>query len=98
MEELSELTALLEWLESSGRSKAWFARQVGFSYQGLWNKLRGHTALTDLFVARCFARVPELPPDIFDEHGYMRDGDFVYKRIPLAPYVKPPRLHTPSSE
>ena len=79
----SELTALLQWLESGGRSKAWLARAVGYSYQGAWNNLYGDTGLTECFVVRCFSRILDLPADIFEAHGYMRDGDFVYKRIPL---------------
>ncbi len=83
MSDNSKLTELLEWLESTGRTKAWFARRVGYSYQTTWDKLEGTSPLNDRFVVRCFANVPALPGDILQEHGYRKDGDQIIKVIPL---------------
>jgi hypothetical protein len=83
MNEDSQLTKLLGWLEEGGRSKAWFARQVGYSYQQTWDKLAGRSPLNDAFVVASFVGVPELPRDIFEDHGYVREDGVVYKRIEL---------------
>jgi hypothetical protein len=83
MNDNSKLTRLLEWLESTGRTKAWFARQVGYSYQTTWDKLEGLSPLNDRFVVLCFSNVPALPGDILEEHGYRKDGDQLIKVIPL---------------
>lgn len=81
MTENGALTKLLEWLKSSGRTQAWFARQVGYSYQTTWGKLNGREALTDRFVQACFQKIPDLPPNIFEAKGYVFDGEAVLKRI-----------------
>lgn len=83
MDENLQLTKLLEWLSESGRTKAWFARKVGYSYQQAWAKLAGKSPLNDSFVVACFSKIPELPPDIFKGQGYMRDDGCVFKRIVL---------------
>jgi len=72
-----------EWLEATGRSKAWLSRTIGYAYQTVWSKLVGETGLTDEFVTRCFSRIPDLPQDIFKDQGYMRGDGVVYKMIPL---------------
>jgi hypothetical protein len=83
MNEDSQLTKLLEWLEEGGRSKAWFARQIHYSYQQTWDKLAGRSPLNDNFVVACFRWIPELPRDVFEEHGYTREDGCVFKRIEL---------------
>lgn len=87
MSEDVALTKLLNWLKATGRTKAWFARQVGYSYQTAWGKLNGTEALTDRFVTACFEKIPGLPLDVFEARGYWLEGDAVFKRIPVA--VKP---------
>lgn len=77
------LTKLVEWLRVTGRSKAWFARQVGYSYQTAWGKLKGSEPLTDRFVVACFVEIPDLPGDVFEAQGYVREDGFVYRRIAL---------------
>ena len=84
MDENLQLTQLLEWLSESGRTKAWFAKSVGYSYQQAWAKLAGKSPLNERFVMKCFRGIPDLPPDIFETRGYMRGDGVVYKRIPLA--------------
>ena len=79
------LKALLKWLKDSGRSIAWLARVIDRSYQTTWNKLHGVKPLTDDFVIRCFSRLRELPPNVFEAHGYWREGNQVVKSIPLPP-------------
>lgn len=79
------LVKLEEWLNTTGRKRTWFARAIGYSYQALWAKLAGRTGLTDDFVLKCFQRFPDLPPDIFEDHGYIRHEEFVYRLIPLHP-------------
>lgn len=81
MNENTKLIRLLDWLESSGRSKAWFARTIGYSYQTNWDKLEGNSPLNDQYVTRCFSNVPDLPDDIFEEHGYRKDGNRIIKVI-----------------
>jgi len=81
----ARLSKLEEWLDATGRKRTWFARAIGYSYQMLWSKIAGITGLTDDFVVQCFQRFPELPPDIFEEQGYIRHEGFVYRRIPLHP-------------
>lgn len=84
MNEDSKLTKLLEWLAATGRSKAWFARQVEYSYQQAHSKLAGKSPLNDRFVIACFEGVGGLPADIFEAQGYVRGDGHVYKQIPLA--------------
>lgn len=83
-----KLTKLDQWLQETGRKKTWFARAIGYSYQGCWCTRAGVTGLTEQFVLACFRRFPDMPPDIFKEHGYVRDGDCVYKQIPLHPQAE----------
>lgn len=83
MEENSRLTKLLDWLASTGRTKAWFARTIGYCYQTAWMQLEGSATLTERFVVACFERIPELPGDIFEAHGYVREDGVVWKKIPL---------------
>jgi hypothetical protein len=85
MKEMKQLVRLEEWLKATGRKKTWFARTIGYSYQMLWSKIAGVSYLTDDFVVACFERCPDMPYDIFIEHGYIRDDNFVYRRIPLGP-------------
>ena len=37
-------------------------------------------------MVRCFNRIPELPADIFEAQGYLRDGEYVYKVLPLKTF------------
>ena len=77
-------TALFEWLRSGGRSVVWVADQIQYSYQHTWDVLHGRGPVTERFVVRCFANIPELPKDVFEEHGYILESDgFVRKRIPF---------------
>lgn len=77
------LSKLENWLKATGRKKTWFARAIGYSYQALWCKITGFTGLTDDFVVKCFLAFPDMPDDIFSDHGYTRHDGFVYRRIPL---------------
>jgi hypothetical protein len=84
-DEMPEKTALLEWVRSGGRTIAWVADQIQFSYQYTWDVLHGRAPVTECFVVRCFCNLPGLPADVFEEHGYALESDgFVHKRIPLA--------------
>lgn len=83
MSETLVLTKLVGWLKATGRSKAWFARTVGYSYQTVWGKLQGSEPLTDRFVVACFVYILDLPADVFEAQGYVRGDGFVYKRILL---------------
>jgi len=83
MSENLALRKLVEWLKATGRSKAWFADQVGYSYQTAWGKLQGSEPLTDRFVVACFVQISDLPADVFEAQGYVRGDGFVYRRIRL---------------
>ncbi|MGD2105955.1 MAG: hypothetical protein PVJ55_12665 [Anaerolineae bacterium] len=83
MDQTSKLTKLLEWLNSTGRTKAWFARTVGYCYQTTWMQLAGMSPLTERFVVHCFSNIPDLPADVFQEHGYYKDGHRIIKVIPM---------------
>ncbi len=83
MNETAKLTKLLDWLDSSGRSKAWFARTIGYCYQTTWMQLAGMSPLTERFVVHCFSNIPDLPRDILQEHGYYKHGNHLLKIIPL---------------
>jgi len=78
-----KLIKLENWLKETGRIKTWFAKQIGYSYQSLWCQMTGLSNLTDRFVISCFERFPDLPADVFEEHGYVRVGDQVRRLIPL---------------
>lgn len=78
-----ELKRLLAWLDEGGRTVKWFASKVGYSYQSTWNKIHGHGPITELFVVRCFSRIPELPSDTFERFGYCCDDMGLVKLIPL---------------
>ena len=81
---MPEKTALLEWVHSGGRTVAWIADRIQYSYQQTWSILHGRAPITERFVVRCFSNIPGLPADVFEEHGYVLEDDgFVYKRIPL---------------
>jgi hypothetical protein len=83
MNEDSQLTKFLDWLEETGRSKAWVHRQTGYSYQQTHAKLAGKSPLNDAFVVACFKGIPDLPADIFKAQGYVREDGVVCKRIAL---------------
>lgn len=81
---MPEETALLEWVRGGGRTVAWLANRIQYSYQRTWAVLHGRVPITERFVMQCFSNIPELPADVFEEHGYtLGDDGFVYKRIPL---------------
>jgi len=83
MEDNLQLVKLLAWLKATGRSKAWLARSVGYSYQQTHDKLSGRARLNDRFVVACFEGVEGLPADVFEAQGYVRGDGHVYKQIPL---------------
>ena len=89
MNEHSKLAKLLAWLASTGRSKAWFARTIGYSYQETWAKLEGTSNLTDRFVVACFSHVEDLPSDIFGAHGYLKQRRYAIKAMPLEEAEEP---------
>ena len=77
------LKKLEVWLKETGRSKRWFADAVRYSYQQAHSKMAGKSPLNDRFVVACFVGIPELPRDIFERHGYVREDGVVCKRIAL---------------
>jgi len=82
-DEMPKKTALLEWVRTGGRTVAWVADQIQYSYQQTWIVLHGRAPVTERFVVQCFSNLPGLPPDVFEEQGYVLESDgFVYKRIP----------------
>jgi hypothetical protein len=83
MSENAKLAKLLDWLDSTGRSKAWFARTIRYCYQTTWMQLAGMSPLTERFVVHCFSNIPDLPADILQRHGYYKDRDRIIKIIPL---------------
>ena len=90
------LTKLNQWLEETGHKKSWFANAIGYSRRAAWHQRSGLSALSDRFVVACFRRFPELPYDTFADHGYVRDGDYVYRRIPLHEEIEPSPFTTPA--
>lgn len=74
---------LAAWLKEKGRGIAWLTRELGLTYQNVWGKVHNRSPITEGFIVRCFERIPDLPPDIFEQHGYVKDGDCLIKRIPL---------------
>lgn len=89
MNQNGRLVKFEEWLEETGRSKAWLSRVIEYSYQTVWSKISGDTPLNDQFVVRCFSRIPDLPKDVFKDQGYMRGDGAVYKEIPLETASEP---------
>lgn len=83
MTEYPRPTALREWLASQGLNSAWLADRLGWDYSAIRSIQCGMKPITDRFVVRCFNRIPELPPDVFQAQGYLRDGEYVYKILPL---------------
>ncbi len=82
----SRPTAFRTWLASQGLNNVWLADRLGWSYPTIRCIQCSMKPITDRFVVRCFNRILELPADVFEAQGYLRDGEYVYKILPLKPF------------
>lgn len=81
--EKRRLEKLDKWVYDSGFRWAWFSREINLSRVYVSGQVTGYLKLSERFVLSCFNRFPELPPDTFKDHGYMRGDGCVYKRLEL---------------